>query len=214
MAVGVYVDGFNLYYGLFRNSARRKKVPTRYKWLDLRKTAQMLLPRERIDYVGYFTAPVNSQRSRQQARRQRAYIQALETRANLEIIFGNFRWVSHKGTRSQDGHLPYQEFWHWEEKGSDVNLAMRMVRDACTGTFDKMLVISNDSDLVGPVAMVVNDYKIPVIQVSPGINTNKAFIGVATSCIIIQPARLARCMLPEKVTTAHGISVTRPAAWK
>jgi len=87
---------------------------------------------------------------------------------------------------------------------------MRMVRDACQGTFDKILLISNDSDLVGPVRMVTQEVGLPVIQCSPDTNTNKAFIGVATDCIILQPRRLSSCLLPNEIVNQSGVVVHRP----
>ena len=50
--INVYVDGFNLYYGAL------KKTP--YKWLDLGKLAQELLPDDTIQEIHYFTARVSS----------------------------------------------------------------------------------------------------------------------------------------------------------
>ena len=46
----VYVDGFNLYYGLLRG--------TRHKWLDLKDLFEKLLPRNDIALVKYFTARI------------------------------------------------------------------------------------------------------------------------------------------------------------
>ena len=171
------------------------------------------MPRETVDYVGYFTAPVNKERSEGQSDRQRAYLYALESLPQVEVVLGYFRWVHHKGTAHEDRSGPYTKFWHWEEKGSDVNLAMAMVRDACLKRFDKMVLISNDSDLAGPVGMVVNDFDIPVFQVSPAITTNKAFIGVATHCMILQTKRLSSCLLPRIVALPDGGQVTCPSQW-
>ena len=51
--VAVYVDGFNLYYGL------RSKGWRRYYWLDLRRLSeQFLRPGQRLVMVRYFTARV------------------------------------------------------------------------------------------------------------------------------------------------------------
>jgi hypothetical protein len=48
----VYVDGFNLYYGAL------KRTP--YKWLDLSKLSQIMLPSDRIESIQYFTARVSA----------------------------------------------------------------------------------------------------------------------------------------------------------
>ena len=46
----VYVDGFNLYYGAVKD--------TPYKWLDINKLCQLLLPKHTIHQIKYFTARV------------------------------------------------------------------------------------------------------------------------------------------------------------
>nr|MBA3276137.1 hypothetical protein [Chloroflexia bacterium] len=116
MVVGVYVDGFNFYYRVFHNDNRTKRVPNRYKWLDIVKMAQVLLPREDIAHVGYFTAPINRKRSEEQADRQRACLLALESLPAVEIVLGEFRWVNHMGTLKRNGSGDRERFWHWEEK--------------------------------------------------------------------------------------------------
>src|SRR5215831_3668847 len=41
-----------------------------------------------------------------------------------------------------------------EEKGSDVNLATHLVRDAFLNEFDVAVVITNDTDLIEPIKVV------------------------------------------------------------
>jgi hypothetical protein len=48
--VNVYIDGFNLYYGALKG--------TPYKWLDLSRLCQTLLPSDTIHEIKYFTARV------------------------------------------------------------------------------------------------------------------------------------------------------------
>lgn len=52
MAVNVYVDGFNLFYGALRGSPHR--------WLDLGALCSALLPNDEIRRIRYFTARVTS----------------------------------------------------------------------------------------------------------------------------------------------------------
>jgi uncharacterized LabA/DUF88 family protein len=44
-----------------------------------------------------------------------------------------------------------------EEKGSDVNLATHLLHDAHRDRFDLAVVVSNDSDLLGPIKIVRNE---------------------------------------------------------
>jgi hypothetical protein len=48
--VNVYVDGFNLYYGSLKGQL--------YKWLNLEKMCELLLPNFEVQRVRYFTALV------------------------------------------------------------------------------------------------------------------------------------------------------------
>ena len=48
MITNVYIDGFNLYYGLLKG--------TSYKWLDLERFCDQLLPRNTVQKIYYFTA--------------------------------------------------------------------------------------------------------------------------------------------------------------
>lgn len=50
----VYVDGFNLFYGSLKG--------TPYRWLDLWRLAEIMLPKQEIVAVKYFTAIVDSLR--------------------------------------------------------------------------------------------------------------------------------------------------------
>ena len=81
--VNLYIDGFNLYYGAL------KRTP--YKWLDLAKLAQSLLPSDKIQELHYFTARVSSRAYNPTAAHdQGLYIRALKTLPNLQIKYGQF----------------------------------------------------------------------------------------------------------------------------
>ena len=79
----VYVDGFNLYYGALKG--------TPYKWLDINKLCQLLLPKHTIHRIKYFTARVVGRPGDpDQPTRQQIFLRALETLPNVEIILGHF----------------------------------------------------------------------------------------------------------------------------
>lgn len=48
--------------------------------------------------------------------------------------------------------------WKLEEKKTDVNLALRMYRDACQGLFDRMILVSNDSDAEPALEALRSDF--------------------------------------------------------
>ncbi len=79
----VYVDGFNLYYGALKGTA--------FKWLDPVLLTSLLLPPEyEIERLGYFTARVSGKLDPRAPARQRVYLKALATLAEVEIHYGRF----------------------------------------------------------------------------------------------------------------------------
>lgn len=66
----VYVDAFNLYYGAVKD--------TPYKWLDLQALFQVMIPRNTVTCIKYFTARVRPRPGDpDQPTRQLMYLRAL-----------------------------------------------------------------------------------------------------------------------------------------
>ena len=79
----LYIDGFNLYYRALKD--------TRFKWLDVKRLAeQVLATHNQITSVKYFTARVSGHRNPSSPRDQQAYLDALSTIPEVEIIYGRF----------------------------------------------------------------------------------------------------------------------------
>lgn len=79
----VYVDDFNLFYACLKGSP--------YKWLDLNKLISFYFPKYKIEKIKYFTAIVNARKNDlNKPARQLAYLRALKTLDNLEVILGTF----------------------------------------------------------------------------------------------------------------------------
>lgn len=141
----VYVDGFNLYYGALKG--------TPYRWLDLVKFCRLMLPQNEILRINYYTALVGPRLGDLgQPIRQQTYLRALRTQALVQIHLGHY--LSHVVRMPLANPMPtgprYAEVIKTEEKGSDVNLAAHLVRDAFEDRFEAAVVITNDSDLLEP----------------------------------------------------------------
>lgn len=83
----VYVDGFNLYYGIrhLRDGART------FKWLNPKALAEEVLPRGvAVERVKYYTARVSSAIDPGAPGRQQVYLNALATVPETEIHLGRF----------------------------------------------------------------------------------------------------------------------------
>ncbi len=203
--VAVYVDGFNLYHGL------RDKGWRRYYWLDLRKLATKLLaPNQRLARVRYFTARVMAvPADPRKPDRQAAYLEALATLPDLHIHYGRYarRWrhCAACGTR----------WLTYEEKLTDVNVAVELLGDAQANVFDTAIVVSADGDLAGLVGAIPMRFpaKRIVVAFPPGRHSGGLRQAAAASFSIGRQV-LRDSQLPQRVTTAHGYMVARPREWR
>ena len=204
----VYVDGFNLYYRALRG--------TPYKWLDLQALASGLLdPHNRIDKIRYFTAPVSGRLDPGQPIRQQRYLQALSSIPHLSVHFGSF--LTTNKIRPLANPLPggpsHVEILNSEEKGSDVNLASFLIHDACRDLFDVALVLSQDTDLLEPVRIVLAEHAKPVGLVVLDGKLPGRLAKSASFKRDVTPGRLKAAQFPDTIALARGKSVTRPPSW-
>ncbi|MCH8265981.1 MAG: NYN domain-containing protein [Acidobacteria bacterium] len=205
----VYVDGFNLYNRLLKNSP--------HKWLDLKSLASTLLnPSNKITAVNYYTSGVSGKIDPSVPIRQNCYIRALEGHIpGLRIHRGKFYTKSAMRPRSRrlpSGKWDYVEIMHTAEKGSDVNLAAHLLRDAFTNAFDTALVISQDTDLTEPVRIAVQDGKKAVGVASPE-RVAEGLKEVASFSRHIHRGILKQCQMPKSVTGKNGQQIHKPPVW-
>ena len=140
--VAAYIDGFNLYFGL------KSRYGRRYHWLDLQKLCSALLRRGQIlERVTYFTARVRDQPLSEQ--RQFHYLEALAHHSPLlTVVDGRFH---ERNCRCRNCGSTWTIY---EEKETDVSLAVALVEDAVQDRYDTALIVSADSDLCPGVRSV------------------------------------------------------------
>ena len=207
MKTFVYVDAFNLYYGCLR------KTP--YRWLDLGQLCRLLLPTNDVIRIKYFTARVGSRpNDPDQPVRQQMYLRALGTLPYVDIYYGHY--LSHNVSMPLAFPLPggprYAKVVKTEEKGSDVNLATHLVSDAYEDRFDVAALITNDSDLLGPVELVSQRLRKTVGVLNP--QKHPAFVlkNAATFFKQIRPGVLAQSQFPDMLVDANG-EFRKPPQW-
>ena len=152
LITNVYIDGFNLYYRALKD--------TPFSWLDPRKLAETLFPSDSILRVCYFTARLDVRPSNPgQAQRQLIYLRALATQPGFDSYFGVFRsGVKRRPLVEPVPGLPTHVLVRdSEEKGSDVNLATRLLVDGFNGKYEQAVVVSNDADFAAAMRYVRDD---------------------------------------------------------
>ena len=202
--VAVYVDGFNLYYGIKQSGWRR------YYWLDLCRLGESLLrPNQQLQVVRYFTARVYPDHDDHGKRdRQTTYLEALETLDDLSIYYGHFQ-------PKRRSCFNCGSVWQsYEEKMTDVNISVALLNDAQDDLFDTAMIISADSDLVGPVQSVLDRYPSKrVIAAFPPNRKSKHLRQVVTASFTIGRDKLRNSQLSDEVTRSDGYDLERPASW-
>jgi uncharacterized LabA/DUF88 family protein len=175
--VGVYIDGFNLYYGA--RGLCGQGAPG-WRWIDLRGLANQLATWQgcQVSRIVYCTARISGADNPSGAADQDVYLKALIAAGAVDLIeFGSYvsrvkqaplATPDSKGrpvlTRSappvlvkdsQDRPVRDAVFMvshaRREEKGSDVNVAAHLLLDVLQNEIDAAIVVSNDSDLRLPV---------------------------------------------------------------
>lgn len=198
----VYIDGFNLYFGL------REKNWRRYYWLDLETLAQSFLkPGQSLESVKYFTAKISDPISK--ARRQVSYIEALQAATGVEIFFGRYQRKPRRCRKCGHEHTEHSE------KMTDVNIATEMMLDAAHDRFDLAILVSGDADLTPPVRAIQSVYPQKKVLVAfPPKRHSKDLRDAATATFTIGREKFARSQLPYAVRTEQGFRLTRPEDWR
>ena len=200
----VYVDGFNLYYGL------KSKGWQRYYWLDVRRLGEnLLLPGQVLVAVRYFTARISPRLgSPSKSKRQATFLEALETRSDLHIYYGHY--LAKERRCSECG----AEWIIYEEKMTDVNIAVELLGDAQDDAFDTAIIISGDSDLTPPVRATLDRYpEKRVIVASPPSRHSSQLADAATAAFSIGRKKLKDSQLPNEVVKPDGFVLRRPIQW-
>ena len=164
----VYIDGYNLYYGLVKG--------TKYKWLDMPVLVKSMLNDDHeIVAVKYFTAPVKTYPFDAAAtQRQNVYLQAISVNPAVKTVLGFYAkhpsWqparadTCKKCDTAKFGLVPIVKL---EEKRSDVNIACEMMLDAARTDTECFVLVTGDSDQVGVVEALRYECSKTVIVLNP-----------------------------------------------
>ena len=198
-----YVDGYNLYHGL------RAKGWQRFYWLNIPALAQQLLkPHQTLVVTKYFTTIVK--RPEDKRRRQATYLEALQTLLpDIRFFYGQF--LEDIVTCRQCGHT----YVTHHEKMTDVNISVEMMSDAFRNEFDVALLLSADSDLVGPIEAVRSLFRTKQVVVAfPPKRSSFALQKAANATLHIGHNELSKSLFPDTVIKPNGVALNRPAQWR
>jgi len=203
----IYIDAFNLYFGALKE--------TPFRWLNITKLCRVLLPKNDIKNIKYYTALVKPRKNDpNQPIRQQTYLRALKTLPEVTIIYGHF--LSHEIemplAESIDGKLQYVKVIKTEEKGSDVNIATHLINDAYKNEYDIAVIVSNDSDLLEPIKIITSELKKIVGILNPHKYPSRVLLRYASFYKPIRKGVLEISQFPKNMKDNIGI-FTKPESW-
>lgn len=206
MRVSAFIDGFNLYHAL--DETGRHHV----KWLDLRRLCLAFAPppHQTLGTVYYFSAYATWRRGAYA--RHQAFVGALEA-SGVQPVLGVFK------EKDRSCRTCGSAWTDHEEKETDVNIALHLLRDAHLDLFDRALLISGDSDLAPAARMVLTLFPGKSIRVlapygrSYSMNLVNAAGGLANARRI-KLVHIERSLLPERVLASDGRVIARPAKYR
>lgn len=196
----VFIDGFNLYFGM------TSTYPD-IKWLNLELLAQNLLkPHQTLVGVKYFTSLVSNDPNKE--KRQRAYLSALKM-TNTTIIYGHYK------SKPKSCFSCHHTWNDNEEKMTDVNIAVHMLTDAMDDLYDTAMLISGDSDLVPPIKVIHSKFSPKRVMVAfPPNRHNVSVKNVSKGNLIIGRQKLKQSQFPNSIILQNGFELKKPKEWQ
>lgn len=200
--VSFFIDGFNLYHALDATPAYHQ-----YKWLDFNKLVKCYLTKkDELTDIFYFTAYITWDPPK--LNRHKLFVQALRTR-NVQIIFGKFK------RRDKFCTLCKKTYSTFEEKQTDVNIAISLFKNAMENKFDTAIIISGDSDLIPSIEAIKSTF--PAKQIGVVIPIGRKSESLKNVCdfhMKMKEKHLKTSLLPDEIDLGSGVKLVRPASWQ
>ncbi|TXI90331.1 MAG: NYN domain-containing protein [Chryseobacterium sp.] len=198
--INVYIDGFNFYYGL--KTSHWKK----FYWLDIVGFYEFFAKENQIiNQVNYFSA---KSRNKDQYKRQKCFFDANKDNEKFNLILGKYI--------EKDLFIKGQRYKTYEEKMTDVNIAIHLLRNIFYKNCDTSIIVTADSDIV-PVLKLAKEidptHKI-ICHFPPSRNSN-AIKKAADTVIQLDryEKRFAKCILPSTITLKDSRVIEIPDLW-
>jgi uncharacterized LabA/DUF88 family protein len=200
--IAFFVDGFNLYHSIDSNPSYCK-----YKWLNLDKLAHCFVTsHNKIDKVFYFTTYASW--TQVKLVKHQTYVKALQF-VGVEVVFGAFRYVD------KTCRICHKQYKTFEEKQTDVNIAIKLFQTAVQDLWDTAIIVSGDSDLIPAIQAAKSTFPAKRIGlVIPIGRRAEELKQVVDFHMKLKEKHLATSQFEDEITIDGGVKLTRPSAWK
>lgn len=198
--VALFVDGFNIYHAL--NKHHYKK----YKWLNIYSLGESLLSQNVLELKSVYLFTALTHWNHKKVVKHRTYLNALE-HYSVKVVKGTFR--------KKDKYCPLckQKSISYEEKETDVNIALHLLKLAYDNEYDVAMVLSGDSDLVPAIKEVKKRFKKEVFLVIPPQAKAENLKLNSDRHIKLKKRHLESNQLPEEIVLKSKDIILKPTDW-
>ncbi len=198
-----FVDGFNCYHAFDARERYRK-----YKWVSLSKLCGCYVTEKRdtISGIEYFTALAAWDLGK--VARHNIFIKAQENEG-VKIVYGEFK------RKNRKCRLCQKIFKTFEEKQTDVNIAIRLFQLGIQDRYDKAIILSGDTDLLPAIKAVQTTF--PSKQVGVVIPIGRASEDLKKQTDFhyrMKEKHLQSSRYTDTVSLTDGSSLVCPPNWK
>ena len=132
--VMIFIDGSNFYHGL-KNDIGGVDI-------DFNKFAELLAGNRELIGVHYYNAPLDSKMDPERYKKQQQFFERLKKIPNFNLVLVRLQ------KRKLDGKIYYAV------KGDDIHIAVDMIMQAQSNSYDTAVLVSGDGDFVPAVKAV------------------------------------------------------------
>ncbi len=198
--VELFIDGFNLYHSLMNWPEFRK-----YRWLDFNLLGRSILSKnETLVGVYFFTAYYPGDPAK--TARHTTFVQA-QSLVGVTTVLGAFR--------RKDKHckLCHRTYPGYEEKETDVNIAVEILTGAALDRYDKCIVLSNDSDLIPVYRALRRTYPAKAIKLLfPPRCAGELLKAEVPDYMRLKESHLRANQFPDPLIVGNA-TIHKPAGW-
>lgn len=199
--VQLFIDGFNLYHAIAGDIWLRP-----YKWLDFHALAMSIISKnDTLNGIFFFTAfyPGNLEKRK----RHETFIKAQKL-FGVTPILGDFRKKDKYCKTCRQTSVGY------EEKQTDVSIAILLFKNAVLDQYDKALLLTNDSDLIPAIRAVKEVYPNKTIKMvfPPGRAAAESLKAEADEYMRMKEAHLRQFQFPNPIIH-NGVTIYKPTTW-
>ena len=205
------IDGFNLYHSA-RQAASALGIKSA-KWLDLSSLCNSYLPLlgkdTTLEDIYYFSALAKQREAKDPwvTLRHTRYLECLKA-TGVTVVLGRFKKKKVYCTNCR------QQFTKFEEKETDVAIAVKLLEVLVSGSCDTAILITGDTDLAPAVktAGVLCPNK-QIGFVFPYKRHNKELKKLVSISFNIKSGQYSRHQFPDPFMLPSGKQIRKPDSW-